>query len=96
MYTSNPQLGKYEGERSQLLSQIVYESTLDGGADMEWDFGSDGYVDYNALIKGKRYSFMVHADDVGFVYVETFDSRDPEEVRLLSVITESLDNYDPE
>jgi len=63
MYTANPYPGKFEGNRSQLLAQAVYNAYAD-------DVCSEEGFGHYALIKGKRYWYILHESDQGFVSVD--------------------------
>ena len=63
MYTANPHPGKFEGNHSQLLAEVVYNAYADEVCSEE------GFGHY-ALIKGKRYWYILCESEQGFVSVE--------------------------
>lgn len=75
MKTLNPSPGKFEGNDSQLVARVAYEASLDGCAETIGDCSEIGW--HASLVTGKRYSFIVYEDDLGFVDVETFRNGDP-------------------
>lgn len=87
MYTHKPSPGKFEGNSSQLLVEVVYQASLDGTSE-EWNFG----VDWSALINGKRFSFIIHEDNLGFIDVGIYDRRDPGQLAQLEQIKIELSN----
>lgn len=91
MYTHHPLPGKYERNTSQLIAEIVYAAASDG-ASKEWDFGrGDGHMDWNGLIEGKRFSFIVHNNDHGFVDVAIYDRSNWDELLDLGLAIRELD-----
>ncbi|MGL5936215.1 MAG: hypothetical protein ACRCZI_11415 [Cetobacterium sp.] len=70
MYTTKLRPGKFEGNRSQLLAQVIYQASLDGANDELGD--TDGFGFY-ALVQGKRYAFILCEDTQGFVSVQYGD-----------------------
>lgn len=67
MYTEKPYPGKFEGNRSQALAEVVYNITLDGCCD---DLGDVEGYGYYAFVRGKRYGFIVSEDSNGFISVD--------------------------
>ena len=63
MYTQQPHPGKFEGNRSQLVAQVVYNATPDEVCSEE------GFGHY-ALVKGRKNWYILHESDQGFVDVE--------------------------
>lgn len=93
MFTKNLSPGKFEGNHSQLLAEIVHATASDGGTSEELDFGSgDGYVDWFGLVNGKRFSFVVHETDQGFVDVAVYNTKDPIEAAQLTIAKAELDS----
>lgn len=71
MYTINRHPGKFEGNASQLVAEVLHNVTLDGGYDREC---GDVETTWYALINGKRHSWIVAEDSQGFVtYVQYRD-----------------------
>lgn len=70
MRTITPDLGKFEGNRSQMIARAVHNTVGNGGASCELgdvqDFG------YYALVTGKRYTYILEENDQGFVHVAIF------------------------
>ena len=64
MYTINRHPGKFEGNASQLVAEVLHNVTLDGGYDREC---GDVETTWYALINGKRHSWIVAEDSQGFV-----------------------------
>jgi len=86
MFTKVTRPGKFEGNESQLIAEVVYEASLDGVQEEWGDVLQDGY--YYALVEGRRYSFIVKEDSYGFVQVFIFDIRNNSaalEARLLDL-----------
>lgn len=73
MYTKqeNKQLGKFEGNQSHHIARVLHDICGNGGHDDEISF-SEGYVDWYALVNGKRSVFIVHEDDNGFFTYEIY------------------------
>lgn len=67
MYTLHPHPGKFEGNRSQLLSKVVYEWSRDGMCEL---IGNSETFGYYAYIEGKRYHYILSEDSQGFVDVD--------------------------
>ena len=68
MHTARPYPGKFEGNESQLVAEVVYNKTLDGIAESIGDVEGFGFY---AFVKGKRYGFIMSEDSQGFVTVVT-------------------------
>jgi hypothetical protein len=64
--TLNPHPGKFEGNDSQLLAEVVYNKSLDGCCEELGDVESFGW---HGLVRGKRYTFILSEGSSGFVYV---------------------------
>jgi len=67
MRTLNPRPGKFEGNSSQLLAEVVYNVGSNGFASEVCS--AEGFGHYE-LIKGRRYWFILCEDGQGFVSVE--------------------------
>jgi hypothetical protein len=65
MYTQKRNPGKYEGNKSQLLAQVLDNVIGNGFADEE--IGECDSMGHFALVQGKRYSYIVETDNYGFV-----------------------------
>jgi hypothetical protein len=66
MKTLRPHPGKFEGNESQMLAEIVYNASMEGCCE---ELGEvDGFGFY-AFVKGKRYGFIMSEDSQGFVSV---------------------------
>ena len=89
MYTANPHPGKFEGNQSQLLAHVVYNAYADEVCSEE------GFGHY-ALIKGKRYWYILHESDQGFVSVEYGPSSEilPEWDKVQAAYTEFMQGMD--
>jgi len=89
MYTANPYPGKFEGNQSQLLAQAVYN------ADANEVCSEEGFGHY-ALIKGKRYWYILHESEQGFVSVDYGPSSEmlPEWDKVQSAYSEFTQGLD--
>lgn len=65
MFTAKKNPGKYEGNSSQLVAQVLDNVIGNGFADEE--IGSVDELNHYALIHGKRWSYIVETDNFGFV-----------------------------
>jgi hypothetical protein len=65
MYTQKRVPGKYEGNQSQLLAEVLDNVIGNGFADDE--IGECDSMGHFALIHGKRHSYIVETDNFGFV-----------------------------
>jgi len=74
MYTEHKHPGKYEGNGSELLAEIVHAASLDGSCDGCGDVTEVGW--YASLVEGRRYGFVVVEDELGFVDVTVYDTVD--------------------
>ena len=73
MYTQNRRPGRFEGNRSQLLAEVAYKTSLEWFHDCAGSITSWGV--FYALLHGRRYSFIVEEDEQGFVSVTVYKSR---------------------
>jgi len=69
MYTEHPYRGKFEGDCSQKMTEVVYNASLNGFGDNLGDVADFGHY---SLVVGKRYTFIVHEDNQGFVTVNSY------------------------
>ena len=72
-YTENPSLGKFEGNYSQWLAEVLYAGPA---LNDEWSPPHDGYVDWYGLIDGRRHSWIVHEDNDGFYSYTEYSNKD--------------------
>jgi hypothetical protein len=92
MYTAKPYPGKFEGNRSQLLAQVVYNADMDGANEV---CSEEGFGHY-ALIKGKRYWYILHENEQGFVSVDYGPSSEmlPEWDKVQAAYSEFVQGMD--
>jgi hypothetical protein len=74
MYTKATRPGKFEGNRSQMLAEAVYDASLNGPDREAGDVSELGW--WAGMVVGKRYTFIITEDNDGFVDVETFRNGD--------------------
>ncbi len=74
MFTAKPMPGKFEGNRSQLLAQVVYNASL--GGNLEWEAGDVDLGGWYGLVLGKQHDFLIELDNHGFVAVEVLKKAD--------------------
>jgi hypothetical protein len=72
MYALKTYPGKYEGNNSPLLAEVVNRRVNDGFAETCGDVESVGFFAY---VKGKRFHFILSEDSQGFVMVEPFSDH---------------------
>jgi hypothetical protein len=65
--TMNPYPGKYEGNHSQWLAEIVHHASMDGCDEEFGDVCDYGF--WAGVLHGKRYNFYLTEDSQGFVTV---------------------------
>jgi hypothetical protein len=73
-----PYPGKFEGNVSRRISEVLYDIVMESGHDDELDFGGDnGYVNWYGLIlafEGKHY--IVHENNQGSFTYEEFETEE--------------------
>ena len=67
MYTEKPYPGRFEGNSSQLVAEVV-SNVVDNGFALS-ELGNVESFGYWAFVKGKRYGFILSQDNNGFVTV---------------------------
>lgn len=93
MYTLHKQPGKFEGNHSQLLARVIYNVEGNGFAD---DVCSEEGFGHYALIKGKRYWYILYESEQGFVDVEYGPSSEmlPQWDKVQAVYAKFVGAYD--
>ena len=86
MYTSKFSPGKFEGNRSQYLAEVLHGVLMDGGEDECLGDVSD--FGFYALIRGSKYTFIVQEDELGFFDVSVYDDEDEAEVEWANLVEE--------
>ena len=79
MYTENTRPGKFEGNQSRLLAEILDNIVSNGNHSDSIDWYQD-IIDCDCLVKGKKHWFIVHYDDYGFI---SYGMYSPEECKEL-------------
>ena len=94
MYTKreNKTLGKMEGCESELIANVLYE--LCGVSGYDEQVGDVQYNGWYALVRGKRYGFIVSEDSQGFFSYDVFGPDDDIESNwaLIESIASDLDD----
>lgn len=80
MKTTKFEPGMYEGNHSQLMARVVHEASMDGPSAETGDVTEWGL--HAALVIGKRYSFVILEDSMGFVDVESYPNAIEATVRF--------------
>lgn len=74
MYTKKPKYGKFEGNRSQLLAERVYSTSMLGVDEQAGDTSAGIYI---CRLSGVRYSYILQENEQGFIFVEVFEKESP-------------------
>jgi hypothetical protein len=72
-YTEKTIKGKFEGNYSEWVAQVLDDVCGNSGYDES--FGDTNDWGWYALIKGKRYWFIVDEDSYGFFNYQEFDNK---------------------
>lgn len=67
--------GRYEGNGSQLMARVAHDASMDS-SETVGDVTEVGW--FAALVRGKRFVFIVLEDSQGFVNVTAYHKDDPE------------------
>ena len=78
MYTITKHPGKFEGNESELVAQVLYDVVGNSGTTDEYG-ECDGPYGWNGLILGKRYGFLVTEDNYGFFRYSWYSRKEAKE-----------------
>jgi hypothetical protein len=76
MHTIKRNIGKFQGNDSYMLASAVYNATMDGTCAQLGDVEGFGFY---AFVEGKRYGFLMHESNQGFISVNYYSLKEARE-----------------